>query len=247
MSTQTKTTHPDGRRQRIGSAAMRAFTLLEVLIAVMVIMVLVSIGVALGPAISGQGSEQLTRTALSSAETVLTEYRALTGRWPDITTTDTYWFNHVGLELEEQLLPVRDEVEFELYSGERFVARTLQTKVSRDRNWIELRKRSTINAVYENLDSEVFADSDDPDDDGYGYGFMDLRDGWGTKLVYVPAHQHQSLYWQNNVTWRFPARQTPYFVSAGPDGRFGNVYADEDTPEYEASLDNIYSFDVVNR
>ena len=36
----------------------------------------------------------------------------------------------------------------------------------------------------------------------------------------------------------------PYFVSGGPDGRFGDISALEGTPMHDATLDNIYSYEV---
>lgn len=231
-----------------GGRRRGGFTLLELLVVVMIIMVLVSIGVALGPAMAGRGSEQMTRTVLSTAESVLTEYRVVTGTWPDV-TSETYTTNRVGLEMDTgdpgDYLYIEDDQDFIDHSSERFVARTLQTTIiARDDLRVKLRERSSINSLYEELGSDVFADTDETGEDGFG--FMELRDGWGEKILYVPALQDHPQWWHNEVTWFLPARQSPYFVSAGPDGEFGNVYADQDTPEYEQSLDNIYSYDVVN-
>ena len=36
------------------------------------------------------------------------------------------------------------------------------------------------------------------------------------------------------------------FVSAGPDGLFGDLEADEETPEHESAHDNVYSYEITD-
>ncbi|MEX2671086.1 MAG: type II secretion system protein [Phycisphaeraceae bacterium] len=225
---------------------MHGFTLLELLVVISIMMVLVGIGATLGPAISGRGSDQMTRTALSVGESALTEYRALTGRWPDIVNADDYPVTRIGAASNTITLPINDRETFEDHSIERFVARTLQTTVTDD-DVVVLRRRSSLNSLYEDLSDKVLTDEDTTGD---GVDFLELRDGWGKKLLYVPPMRtiDPAVFddWNDDYMYFLPLRDTPYFVSAGSDGEFGDVHAAEGTDEHEASLDNLYSYDVVN-
>ena len=107
---------------------------------------------------------------------------------------------------------------------------------------------------------EVFEQDKDGsggDSDRYHYGDFDgdgkneIRDSWKNAIVYAAFVKHDDEYTKDDF---LPEHPSPYFASAGPDGRFGvvksrdemesedawNAYLTGD--DYKATLDNVYSF-----
>ena len=70
-------------------------------------------------------------------------------------------------------------------------------------------------------------------------GFLEVRDGWGNVIEYVPGNSHQG----DNAQDRYPAKRGPFFCSPGPDGEWGNYTANGGEGN-EATRDNYHSFDL---
>jgi len=74
-------------------------------------------------------------------------------------------------------------------------------------------------------------------------GWFTVYDGFGQPMRYVvPADPEAPM---RDLAARFPRspKMQPYIVSAGPDGRLGNLSADDPQQRADAA-DNLYSFDL---
>jgi type II secretory pathway pseudopilin PulG len=99
-------------------------------------------------------------------------------------------------------------------SGERFV-------------WAATQLETTAKML-PSLGSVAWVDVDDN-------GFMELRDGWGHKIVYAAFVDHGDADSSDDY---LPEFDKPFFASAGKDGNFGNAKTDPNDP---ALSDNLYS------
>lgn len=63
--------------------------------------------------------------------------------------------------------------------------------------------------------------------------------------VYIDTGNHNGVtFYGVEEIYGVAVQRSVFFVSAGPDGRFGNLSADEDTSLFEETLDNLYSYPV---
>jgi len=82
------------------------------------------------------------------------------------------------------------------------------------------------------MDSNLLKDWD-------GIGYLGVVDGWDHPIVYLSVVSTSDSCSYDDI---FPARSAPYFVSAGPDGEFGDVRTSATAAEQAQAADNIYSF-----
>lgn len=76
-------------------------------------------------------------------------------------------------------------------------------------------------------------------------GLLEVRDAWGTKIVYAAYVKYPEPGGDLDKTDDFlPKRGTPFFVSAGPDRKFGSVGPSASPKEQSEAADNIYSFEL---
>ena len=200
------------------------FTLVEILVVIAIIALLIGIGLGIVASVRGNAKEQATRMTLASADAINTEYYSLTGtvinhmgespiNWStDRTENSPYTTTDQGsLDGDDG-----DEATVKDLSIERFV-------------WATYRIRNIRENMYR-FDEQYFNDSS-------GNKFLELRDGWDTKLIYVGGVSHDDDEKGDDF---LPVRDKPYFASAGPDGKWGNV---EDNGVADADAqDNVYSF-----
>ena len=76
-------------------------------------------------------------------------------------------------------------------------------------------------------------------------GWLTVEDGWSRAMVYVVPTDAPTDPDMAQWVRRLPPHQgmTPFIVSAGPDGQFGNMH-DDGNAQTHALLDNLYTFEL---
>jgi type II secretory pathway pseudopilin PulG len=208
-----------------------AFTLVEMLVVIAVIVLLIGIGLGVIASVTGKGEEQATKMVMESAEAINTEYYSLTGTV----------LNHLGDT------PLNWSVA--LTENEPFNNNTKKSRITTDVDkgtdsdivkdasierfiWATYKIRDIRENMYR-FDKLYFNDNS-------ANGFMELRDGWDTKLIYVSGVSHDDSEKGDDF---LPIHDKPFFASAGPDGQWGDAQETDTTKNgYKYRLDNVYSF-----
>ncbi len=246
-----------GPRTQHGRAG--GFTLVELLVVMGIILLLVAIGVGVGTGLIASSKGNQTKARLRTLRSIATEYRVKTGTPVNHTDVDSGpfpWSNGShptntdaegieqgdrtdGLVIKSGSSGSDAAAEMVLRSIERFVWATYDTS-----------QKDGLTKVYANLPGDALTDEEATIDghtfDSGGNGFLEIRDAWGTPIAYARGVDHDG----ENDDQRddfLPEHSKPFFVSAGPDERFGSVNVDqvgEDSQAFKASRDNIVSFEM---
>lgn len=216
----------------------RAFTLVEMLTVVIIILILLGLGVAIGPGMLGLGEHVETKTTLKNLELINAEYKSLTGfpvpldpvaieadaahpwngRFPD---ARRYW----QYSMQYFFSATRDIPTTEtIYAKIAPVERKYTLYTPRD---VEQDATSTVSMTSTSGD----------------FVASDIADAWGLPILY----KAQDSIGSGNPNADFiPDKGSPYFVSAGPDGKIGDALAsDQSKPVFKVTLDNIFSDELL--
>ena len=267
--------------------SQRGFTLIELTITIVVILILASIALSIGNRVLRKSESDETMAAMEIAATAMHEWIESMGRQPTYGTLDNGW-SYMLQGMDDPSAWRYDIVIPEDLVGDTQVAtllalreRQLQESVEElgQQFWAKMQAVESTRAVMAKIDSDLLLAEEEN-----GSVSQCLHDAWGTPVMIVfpgrkwrtdgASDQYNDAEDAGNGCWRDddgtvrtfeerlqgPARNgRPYLVSAGPDGRFGNVdfriSAGESFPpqgdaeflqraEYQQSLDNIYSYEV---
>ncbi len=224
------------------------FTLIEILVVVSIIMIL--IGIMAAAFMNRQGPASATRITLAALKGAAVEYEVQTGEPATSGRKDPYNGsvprNFVNNQYVEPATVHGNAVIGETTSGSADVQ-----GFSIERFVHQLMPNPTTQKMIISLGKDALVDSD-------GNRFADVVDGWGNKIIYYnPADDFDSTDQQNTPNTRFlPVSRTPYFASAGEDGKWGDhrqlirQRKNESLTAAQATLakeaeDNVYSFDLV--
>ena len=235
------------------------FTLLELMVVVTIITILVAVGTTASLRALGAAAEQSTRLLLANAKGVAEAYESATGvsinhegTTPiDWSTNKPYneiqpwttdppggdpatpdWEYYVALDPDNNSPKIEKKIEQnpsltndadEDYFIERFV-------------WAAMQQPTTKKMLMA-LGRDLFID--DHDGRTQKNGFMELRDGWGTRLRYYQFNDGS-----DGGDPTIPDYLFPFFASAGPDGKWGDANGADGTPAKMQAADNLYSFEL---
>lgn len=265
----------------------RGFTLIELTVTIVVILILATIALSVGNRVLRKSEGDETRAALAIAATALHEWSESAGRQPTYGTTDSSWPylltgmddsanwrydidippTFVGTASVESLLASRENT---LHEAVEELGRM---------TWRRMQEDEAARAIMAKIDDDLMLSETENN-----VRYMCLHDAWETPVMVVfPGRKwrtggasagYDDAEDADNGCWRDqdgtirtfeerlqgPARNgRAYLVSAGPDGRFGNIdfmtgagesfppVDDPDfvnRPEYQHTLDNIYSYEV---
>lgn len=257
--------------------AQRGFTLVEVMVVVLIIVILMGLALGVGSAVRNMGKKQLTRAALDNAVAVADDFRVRTGRnvphfvvdedeaqrygvmridWDEERSCNAPGFEGDDGEIDDYAddIPERD-------GGSEPPPYTVDdNEEPADKKFIMDRSierfiwaTSQVPAIRQQLNSSLpdglLVDEDEPEPNG----FLELRDAWGTKIIYVAFVNYEDDIESDDF---LPARQNAYFASAGPDGLWGDYRElrrqiddpslnDLEQDAVDAAADNLYSFEAV--
>lgn len=244
-------------------------SLVELMTIVLILSILVTIGVTAGPSLFRQLSRTQVTATIKVLETILTEFRASTGKTvvvkdelPSEGTYNTaFWSKrpanfHGSSAKDIASLSINSPAEYVARSIERFLSITYSND-----------PRSVMTPLFAPFKADVLDDRPDivPDpasskqgkDDGRAFGankMLEIRDVWGNKMVYK-YDENDGVggdYKNDNF---LPRTRRPFFASSGPDGKFGDQPALDNDHNRDANNhnhgnramaaeDNIYSFDL---
>ncbi len=244
----------------VGGTLRRGFTLIEILVAVAVIAILMSIFFAVGKGVrdtaNTTNTQQLMRTSVAILEESQIQTSGLAinhvGNVPFdwwIDKAHNSW-GSTGRDVMTELIGggANDDPDID-NDHERFQDRSIERFV-----WATYRIQTVRQGLYAGIDEEYLRDKEDIgvdganntlDLDGDGValenGFLELRDSWGTKLIYAAF-----VDWGDSEDGDdfLPESNKVFFASAGPDGKWGDVQGDPEgvgltKQQYEESEDNI--------
>ncbi len=217
----------------------RGFTLIELTVVIGIILLLVGLVVAAGVGVVKQQSVSQTQNSLEILNSAYTEWKRLSGR--DIT------FGIDGIPGGTARYDVQDP---DVWSE------NTQLNVTREVLFI-LARSSQVQEILAQLSDDQIKQFDH-DSNQLTPQYLDVLDSWDRPILFVPPGRA----WVNGVddpalrdtdgTVRHEAEQvlgaasnrSGFFVSAGPDQVFGNVFASADTAARTQAEDNIYSTEV---
>jgi len=231
-----------------GVRCARAFTLIELVVTISIIIVLVSLTVYAGVALIGRSEVRRTQDTLASLDQAMREWELTASRSVSLGENDIPSFAAYDINEGELVNPpdfaglpmgYADDVTRKLIDiiarsqpVKEIIAQMDPKRVKRDADdylvildaWDK-----PIRAIHPGRDHlgamEVFV-AGDADDDGTIEG-PDIQPSFG----------------YGELAHGVALNRRIFFVSAGPDGRFGNLSADADEPEeYAQAGDNIYSY-----
>lgn len=200
------------------SRAPRGFSLVETLVVIGIISILVSLVIASGVYLNGRAKQSQTRGILSALAAIDTEYRAQTGQVVNHTGTSPMDWTAAYT----QTFPIGSTT-----TGAAGQPAETSPNYSIERFFIAAKQVSQTATMIDNLVNNT------RDDDNNN--FAEIVDGWGNAIAYRS---------QESASGTFPARPTPFFVSAGPDGKFGSVGSSATAAEQSQASDNLYSYDL---
>lgn len=209
------------------------FSLVEMLVIIAIITLLMSLIIVGGSKMKDNARSNHTRLILHSAMGIATDFEVTTNgsKVNHINDAQTDWTTNRACNVPGYAganpAPIKgsDSVgsdnDIKKYSSERFVWSAWQYE--------------TLQAQVMTLGKNTLTDRDSSGDaTDLANGFFEIRDDWGNKIIYCVSS-----------TGGFLADHlTPFFVSAGPDGDFGDVRAADGTAPKKATLDNIYSYNL---
>lgn len=225
------TAHPETRshaRRRRRRADARAFTLVELLIVVAIIALLVGISLPALSSVYRNNAIQSTQSVLQQLDVVAERYEQQTGRILRVFPNDAGFFDWSEAKTpnapgepddEDRVIPG----DFREASIERFV-------------WATYRIPDIRRGVYGSIDETYLQDADED-------GFLGVIDAWGTPVIYKYDPNDDidggGDYGDDDF---LPESREPYFASAGPDRRWGDVTGN--ATEQEQAEDNLYSIEL---
>ncbi|MEM1209766.1 MAG: type II secretion system protein [Planctomycetota bacterium] len=231
------------------------FSLIEILVAIGIVSLLVAIAIpvfslAYGTARSAQASVALA--ALDSAEV---EYESTTGLrvWALDGSVDDYDSSN-GTSLAKFFQPTDwgSDAQARNAPGSTGTATIDDRDTDNDgipEGYIErfialIDQVDSTKRIWRSVDENQIADTDND-------GFLEIIDPWGTPIVYAAFVSHKDNAGEDNLLEQrgdmqtfgggsfVPKAPAPVFVSAGPDGDFGDVNGT--AAERAAAEDNLYS------
>ncbi|MEE2908563.1 MAG: type II secretion system protein [Planctomycetota bacterium] len=261
----------------------RGFTLIELTITIVVILILATVALSIGNRVLRKSEADETRAAIEIAATAMHEWSESMGRQPTYGTTDSSW-SYIRSGMDDWRYDITIPLDFH---GQADVNSLLASRESQlheaveelgRRYWEKLQSIEATRAVMVKIDDELLKA-----EENNGVLQQCLHDSWGTPVMVVfpgrkwrtegATQKYNDQENTSNGCWRDadgtirtfeerlqgPARNgRAYLVSAGPDGRFGNLdystgngetFPPNDPAfvqraEYQHTLDNIYSYEV---
>jgi len=209
----------------------RSFTLIEIIVAISLIIVLASILLTVGVAVVANSEGKVTETTLTLLQSASREYSVMKDRDLTYGTPDDPF---TGAQYELVQTDFIDENSVEV------------RQLLHDYYRIMFRA-SSVKEILTKIEPE-YVQRDDATAD------VEVIDVWDKRiLVVLPGREWTTTGnsyprdIDNTIQTRLelrlgscPNRQS-FFVSAGPDGDFGDVSAAFDTSEYQLAQDNLYS------
>ena len=268
-------------------ASYRGFTLIELTITIVVILILATIALSVGNRVLRKSEADETVAAMEIATTAMHEWSESMGRHPTYGTTESNWsYMLSGMDDPDAWrydITIPGDLAGSTDTSTLLAAREQQLHESVEelghQFWKKMQAVESTRAVMAKIDADILRSEEEG-----GVRFQCLEDSWGTPIMVVfpgrkwrtdgASSEYNDAEDAGNGCWRDndgtvrtfeerlqgPARNgRPYLVSAGPDGRFGNVDFSVGTgetfppdgddaflqrSEYQHTLDNIYSYEV---
>ena len=209
----------------------RSFTLIELLVVIGIIALLTALLVSVSTALAQRSEVREIETAMKNLDNAVQEYELAADRqisYQDTNATGPHYDiqepNNVGPDM-----PIGADDDFEM-----------------THQLLELLNRNSASAgILSKISENLLGTSEDDD-------HLRLIDPWGTEVLTVmpgrvwdggagPQDPDGTIRTAFEARFGIAPSRTIYFVSAGPDGDFGDPSAGSGTPAFEDARDNVYS------
>ena len=201
--------------------ASRGFSIIEMIIIIGIIVLLTALGIRVGAAFKSRAMVARTRGILSQCEAVATAYQVQTGNvinlWPLNTNTYNITWGGSAPPYPAPALTLGPPFPTNTYINNFVWAAKRQAAV-------QPLLRALGGGASEYTSNNI----------AYSESANEIRDSWNHLLDYYPS--------SSNGAGPYPDHPTPFFVSAGLDGKLGNIGGS--AAEKQAAADNLYSYDV---
>ena len=204
-------------------------TLIELLVTISIIGILVAIGVPLAAQFLTKSESLSQGSVLKGLAAAADEYNIVTSKVVDHKST-TDLFGNSRVMTVNPTSPSDDNTFgwFVVTAGqvpttEKLILATTKSNLINTNGGV----RKPVASIIESLSSGMVQNE------------VELLDLWGQQVRYAYAVSHADTYLKDDY---LPAHPTAFFVSSGPDEKFGDVNGT--TAEKQLAEDNIYSFEV---
>jgi len=191
-----------------------AFSLVEILITVAIISILITVVAIGGSKMKAAAKAKRTRVLLSNAAAIATEYEVRT-KGKKVNHADSYPVDWLTAKTRNVTGS----------SGSAIIPDNIPNYSIERFIWAAWQPEETRKMAI-TLGASALVDQD-------GNGFYEVRDDWGNKIIYVASSDNGFV--RDTIT--------PIFISAGPDGAFGDVRTTATQALQDEAKDNIYSDD----
>jgi len=245
----------------------RAFTLIELLITIGVIIILTAMTVSATVALVRRAEIDRTRTVLRLLDMALAEWQAQAGRTPSW-GANPLPPNPPIFDIGDGTPHVFTVSEVLRRIGTNDAVKTILTRIDPDLTYVYQQSKPIpqwLPTVPDPDDPDPFLDMANPRylvESGLADGSVAVLDAWGVPIRAVhPGRLHEegdagqpdvdgTIFlcdtncdgWNEQIYGRVESRRL-YFVSAGPDGKFGNLGSADERMRGQAE-DNLYSYRV---
>jgi type II secretory pathway pseudopilin PulG len=233
------------KKTRRGSGAARGFTLVEMTIVIGVIILLAALTLSVSVAVVEGSEVRQTENTIRLLTAALQEWEAVADRKISF-----------GLDGEPYNQGEQYEIQQPVYSGDldQFLGESHDAT-----KWLFsiISRPSSVKQILAQVDPEAVEQDIVESDVGNVFDTIVFADAWGNPIIAVfPGRSWADGY--DDADNRDPdgtirphielvcgvtSNRQICFVSAGPDGKFGDLDPDSPDPDPESAEDNLYSYD----